>query len=399
MKKLKTVALFILITLFGCTEENNYYTTAEGLGKVNVYIEGNITNAEAQAKLIAEIGTQTENIYVQNTSQLSSININFNINLRDIYFNNNKYLKNICIKGTNNKINKIEIEDGHYLNKILINGVVEANQLDFGHMAGDYNLNEFIDIECHDLVTIHGNLRLFIGQYDHPVFNKLNFYDLKYINKTIKNSTYNRWQGNYSEFNMPELEEVYTLEHFVHAANISYPKLKTLGGIAIGYGPTGQTLTFPVLEDLNGSINFDQISINSTFNFPLLKICGGIGIEATNSTFNFSSLKEIINLNILSSQININFPLLEKISNRLYSTSENFTILNLPSLNYCLVNNYEYYPDGGLPSSTVNTILSKFITIQPLSGKTIRIDGEQPTGQGLTDLQTLVNQGNSVLIY
>ncbi|WP_373863152.1 hypothetical protein, partial [Flavobacterium branchiophilum] len=204
MKKLKTVALFILITLFGCTEENNYYTTAEGLGKVNVYIEGNITNAEAQAKLIAEIGTQTENIYVQNTSQLSSININFNINLRDIYFNNNKYLKNICIKGTNNKINKIEIEDGHYLNKILINGVVEANQLDFGHMAGDYNLNEFIDIECHDLVTIHGNLRLFIGQYDHPVFNKLNFYDLKYINKTIKNSTYNRWQGNYSEFNMPE---------------------------------------------------------------------------------------------------------------------------------------------------------------------------------------------------
>ena len=53
-------------------------------------------------------------------------------------------------------------------------------------MAGDYNLDEFIDIECNDLVTIHGNLRLFIGQYDHPVFNKLNFYDLKYINKTIK---------------------------------------------------------------------------------------------------------------------------------------------------------------------------------------------------------------------
>ena len=67
----------------------------------------------------------------------------------------------------------------------------------------------------------------FIGQYNDPISNKLNFYDLKFVNKTIRNSNSAcRWQGNYSEFNMPELEEVYALEHFVHALNINYPKSK-----------------------------------------------------------------------------------------------------------------------------------------------------------------------------
>ena len=99
MKILKLLPLFLFITLLGCTEENNYYTTAEGLGKVNIYIEGNITNEEAQAQLESEIGTQTENIYVQNTSQLTDININISNNIRDIIVKNNPNLKNITIQG------------------------------------------------------------------------------------------------------------------------------------------------------------------------------------------------------------------------------------------------------------------------------------------------------------
>ena len=72
MKTLKFLSLFFIITLFGCTEEN-YYTTAEGLGKVNVYIEGNITDAECVAKLANEVGSLTENIYVEGTTQLTTI--------------------------------------------------------------------------------------------------------------------------------------------------------------------------------------------------------------------------------------------------------------------------------------------------------------------------------------
>ena len=367
MKTLKFYSLFFIITLLGCTEEN-YYTTTQGLGKVNIYIEGNITNVEAQAQLEEEMGTLTENIYVQNTTQLTDITISFAKDIRDIYFNNNSSLKNITIQGTNNKINKFEIEDQHYLNKILINGIVEANQLDFGHMAGDYNLDEFIDIECHDLVTIHGNLRLFIGQYDHPVFNKLNFYDLKSINKTIKNSTYNRWQGNYSMFNMPELEEIHNLEHFVHINNVEYPSLLKINILAIDYGPTNQEINFPTLEMSNT-----------------------IYMEVYSGVVNLPSLLTTKFLYITSPNSIINLPILERADN--FQSGNNDNII-MPNLNYCL--EYERY----MPSSeAVNNVLNQFLNINPTSGKYIKLYGYLATGQGIIDKQTLINQGNTVINY
>ena len=44
-----------------------------------------------------------------------------------------------------------------------------------------------------------------------------------------------------------------------------------------------------------------------------------------------------------------------------------------------------------------NTILNKFLNIQPQSNKFIELSNEvAPTGQGLIDKQTLINQGNLV---
>lgn len=328
---------FLLLLLFSCTEENYITLPQPNKGKVNVYIEGSITNAEAQAKLDEEVGTITENIYVQNTTQLTDITIKPIRNMRDIVINNNPNLKNITIQGVSNKINEFRIYDGHYLNKILIKGIVEANKLNFGHMASDYNLYEFIDVECHDLVTINGDLRLFIGQYNHPVFNKLNFYDLKYINHnpTISSSSsstsYCRWQGNYSEFNLPKLEEVYNLEHYVHVQNVTYPMLKKGNNIKFSYAPQNLNLNLPLLEEVNS-------------------ITGG--------AYNLS----------------ISFP-------------------NLMNCNYLELS-------GWFSSDKINEILNQFVSVQPISGKTIDLDdsyNNPPTGQGLIDKQTLINQGNTVL--
>ena len=94
------LALFIFF--YGCTTEEitNIYNNNEGLGKVNIYIEDNISNADAQAKLEAQIGTQTENIYVRNTTQLTEIVINVELadNIRDIIIKNNNRGKNILHK-------------------------------------------------------------------------------------------------------------------------------------------------------------------------------------------------------------------------------------------------------------------------------------------------------------
>jgi len=267
---IKAVLFLLTITYFGCTTEEitNIYNNVEGLGKVNVYIEGNISNAEAQAKLEAEVGTQTENIYVQNTSQLTSIAINFKQNIRDIIVKNNPILKNITLQGSNNTINEFQIYDGHYLNNIIIKGIVEAHAMYLGHMADNYNTSEFINIECRDLVTVNANLDVKIGQYNHPSLNKANFYDLKFINKTMDNSIYGecRWWGNYSEFNMPQLETVEKVNHFIHVQTVTYPKLKRAKELIIDYGPDNQTLNFPVLERVDTLFNYGWSGYgNNTF--------------------------------------------------------------------------------------------------------------------------------------
>ena len=95
---LKILSFFLIIILFGCTD--NYYTTADGLGRVNIYIQGDITDAEAATKLASDIGTQTENIYVQNTTQLTTLNIQGKGEMIGIYIEGNSIaLSNITING------------------------------------------------------------------------------------------------------------------------------------------------------------------------------------------------------------------------------------------------------------------------------------------------------------
>ena len=333
-KTLKFYSLFFIITLLGCTEEN-YYTTTQGLGKVNVYIEGNLTDAECVEKLKNEVGSMTENIYVQNTTQLTDVTINFSNNIRDIIVKNNPNLKNITLQGSNNTINEFQIYDGHYLNNIIIKGIIEAHAIYLGHMANNFSLSEYIDIECYDLVTVNSNLDVKIGQYNHPVFNKANFYDLKYINKTIDNSVSGecRWWGNYSEFNMPKLETVEKINHFIHVQTVTYPKLKKAKKIWYDYGPNNQTINFPLLERVD-----------------ILERYGDGG----------------------GYSYNIN--------------------LNMPMLNYCeqawLYHNFTTFQ--------VNAILNQFLTISPPSGKYLKIEGAGPSGQGIIDKQTLISNGNTV---
>ena len=93
--KHKLLYLLLIVTFLGCTE-NNYYT-ADGLGKVNVYIEGDITNEEAVEKLKTEVGSMTENIYVRNTTALTNIVINTVVNMQNIEVSSTESLTNIVI--------------------------------------------------------------------------------------------------------------------------------------------------------------------------------------------------------------------------------------------------------------------------------------------------------------
>ena len=77
------------------------------------------------------MGTLTENIYVQETTQLTDITINFSKNIRDIVIKDNLELKNITINGNNNIINDLIIGNiynypfDQKMENISIMGIIE----------------------------------------------------------------------------------------------------------------------------------------------------------------------------------------------------------------------------------------------------------------------------------
>ena len=356
MKTLKFYSLFLIITLFGCTEENNYYTTAESLGKVNVYIEGDITNAEAQAQLEEEVGSLTENIYIRNTTQLTTISISTIGNMQNIIIKNNSNLNSATINAAGS-LYDIEVRENTTLSNLEINGFnnsfanslnIENNtNLNFIEVKEIETINSFnlsyngvaVNFTCHNLEEIKNNLSLYLRD---DVNNVVNFYDLKYV--SLYSDTQNFWRGKYSILNFPNLEKMNNLVLWD-----TY-----LGGVKIN------ELYFPKLEEINSLVCYSGLEI-STFNFPLLQRCG---------TF-------FVNCN---------------------TSQPKNPIINLPMLNQC----YEFkISHTTYNTSQINSLLNKFLTISPINGKNIelayQIPVAPPTGQGIIDKQALINQGNTVI--
>jgi hypothetical protein len=93
----------------------------------------------------------------------------------------------------------------------------------------------------------------------------------------------------------------------------------------------------------------------------------------------------------------INFPMLATVKNEFaISSNLSLTSIGFPLLASC---NSIYFDGNKLPSSQINAILNKFLTVTPMSGKDIQLSQvppAPPTGQGIIDKQTLINAGNSV---
>ena len=77
-------------------------------------------------------------------------------------------------------------------------------------------------------------------------------------------------------------------------------------------------------------------------------------------------------------------------------TYENPTI-NFPVLSYC--ENFTMMFNHS-SAEKINNYLHQFLTIQPINSKILYFEQESfPTGQGVLDQQTLINQGNTIEFY
>ncbi len=69
--------------------------SSQSQGKPSIYLTGDITNAQAAAKIAAELGPYTENIYIRNTTQLTAVDLSALVTISIIDISNNTLLTNI----------------------------------------------------------------------------------------------------------------------------------------------------------------------------------------------------------------------------------------------------------------------------------------------------------------
>ena len=247
-------------------------------GKTSIYLTGNITDAQAAAKITAEFGPFTENIYIRNTTQLTTVDLSALVTISNITIENNSNLANINLSN----LSTIEDEFRFYSNAAF-------STLSFPALL---NCSSF------DMSNSNG-------------LTSLNFPLLSHINRFYISD----WQANST------------------LANLNLPAVQTIGGSFQLDGLSSLTsLTFPLLHTLTGSIliqpNYNNDNLNITsFSFPALTSCSDI----VTSFSNYNLLPGSISIgNYLPATIN--FSSLTTCNNILLS---NVSSLNLSSLASC----------------------------------------------------------------
>lgn len=129
-----------------------YAGSSQNKGKPSIMISGNITDAQAAAQIAAEFGPHTENIFINNTTGLTYIDLSMIGKLLELRVSNNANLTRINLK---------------YLSEIYGNCVIQTNPLlssidlsALSSIQSDFNLrynalaSSFINTFLNRLLTV-----------------------------------------------------------------------------------------------------------------------------------------------------------------------------------------------------------------------------------------------------
>ena len=385
---------------------------AQSQGKTSIYLTGNITDAQAATKIAAEFGPYTENIYIRNTTQLTTVDLSALVTISTIEIGNNSNLTNINLN------NLITIEDVFYLSQSAT-----LSSLSFPSLLNCSSFNISGPISSLSFPSL-----IYINKFD--IYN---FFGLSSNNSTI------------TSLNFPSVQNIggrFSLSGITSLNSITFPMLHSLSGsISIYESNNGgmsvpnnlTTIGFPALTsctdfiygnwggsstESSGSISIRNNNPGATIDLSSLTSCNSFEAIylanlnlssltscptlAVGSITNFTPFTNLVNCNSLSigsmpNLTSLSFPSLTTCDSIAINGIPSLTSLSFPMLSS---NSGLYLYENALTTANINSLLHKMLTVSPTVAKEIRLYGQTPaappTGQGIIDKQTLINAGNTV---
>ena len=400
------------------TGQWKYLSSTNNGGKYNIILTGTITNAQALAQIIAELGPNTQKITITNCTALTAVDLSMITSIIDINISSNPVLLSVdltnlqfvdgtftvynCPLLTNMPISRLQTIGGSpdltvppfggpsYYFGVNISGTNLANiSLPLltnlgGSMTIDNNpfLTSFIIPQLRQAgpVEISGNTTL--TSIGFPVL-------VKALSFAVSGSSA------LTTLNLPLLarDDEGIFVNGTILSSISFPVLKHSGGLYIGGNTLLTNLSVPLLDTTSipdgsgGGLTVTGNPLIQTLSAPKLKYAVMIDIESNNAL------------------TTISLPLLTTIYS--YTNNPVVTIKNCVNLTAVVLDAFVTF-DGltfdvsgnKLPSAQVNYLLHKLVGITPALGFiTITLNQSvpaPPTGQGITDKATLVAAMNDV---
>ena len=352
-------------------------------GKQTLILADNITNAEAQAKIAAEVGPNTQEIRINRCSNLTTVDLSMVTSLTEIYISGNPVLQSVNLSNLQSIDGGFFIDKCPLLSTLSTNSITKIGQTFNGTYgleiknSGVQNLNMPLLTQISGTIYIYNNSALsaisFPQLSDHPLNGSFAF--SIQLNTTLSN------------ISLPALNIVgdISMGNNYNLAAVNLSALTSANSLLISNSNVITSIALPVLNSVNIGIIIGGNSLLNTISLPFLSSIGNFNIQnnASLASISFPSLTSISNAQNGSYIIN------------------NSNLTSITFNNLATFSNQAFGCQGNkLPSAQVNNLLNKFVSIIPLL--TYRdFDFRQtsaapPTGQGITDKTTLELRPNVV---
>ena len=388
--------------------------------KTSIYLTGDITDAQAAAKLATELGPDTENIYIRNTTQLTNVDLSSLVTAVKISIENNVTLANVNLNGLTTVFEEFNVNDNPLLN-LTLTSLTDCYELEVRYVSS---------------LNLSGLLR----SNDIYVTNITNFTGLS--NLVSCEDLYIEGMNNTGTLNFSSLvsTESISIGSNPSLTSIALPLLSS-GSVGISANPLLTSLALPVLTSggvnvsgtsltsialpvfSNGNVSIDTNSVLTSIALPILS-SGFIGINSNSVLISISlpALTSSIGIFIVnnSSLTSLALPVLSSCNGYLEINQNSvLTSITLPALTSTSFMNIVsnplltsislpalttgstiYLNNNALTTTNINALLNKMLTVSPTVAKNIQLGSQTPpappTGQGIIDKQTLINSGNTV---
>ncbi len=393
-----------------------YSSNSSVQGKTTIILTGDLTDAEAAAQLTRELGYNTENIIIDGTTQLTTVDFS----------------------GANNLIS-IDITDN-----------IALTSVNFSHLAKLFHTMNIsgnpalTTVNFPELVKCNG---LIIALNNNEVLSSIQFPALVDMSKGDLSIGSNPALTSISLLVLKQSNGVH-ISHNASLATIDLPVFKNVVEMTVEYCPSLATLNMAALETVNmfnlydiavPTLNFPLLTANTYFslaidpeltslsapmmnncsfgisNAPLLTSLDLTGFHVGQSisfydvgltSFSFANLTSCNNLQFTS-----NLQLTAVDFSSLQTISGYIIIINNPTMhsiqfpqNIGIAEGYNHLDfqcqNNALTVANVNEILHKLLSLTTVTGNYYQLQNQNPpappTGQGLVDKQSLISMNNTV---